>query len=148
MSLHEVIINFFTLSIPEEFAMCSMILLLLKRFDYFEKGYCKDNIIKIFCYFVIPIGIISDTMLFILKVSASTNMLINMILIVISILVLNLDKIKSSKNSKILIIKTVLFSILGIILFSMTEVITAIMVKYGFHTELENIINKTVYMNL
>ncbi|WP_297419006.1 hypothetical protein [Clostridium sp.] len=147
MGIRDIILNFLAISIPEEFAMASIILILLKRFDCFEKENFFKSMIEIFLKFVIPIGIISNVMLLIFKISANINLLISMVTISISILILNLDIIKKSKNKKFAIIKIILFSILGMIIFTLTEIITLIICKYGFHTSIDDIINKTVLLN-
>lgn len=89
MNNQQIILNFLMLSVPEEFVMASIILILLKRFDYFNKENFSYNILKIFFIFVLPIAVISNLSLFKIKMASNVNILINIALMIISVLILN-----------------------------------------------------------
>ena len=140
MNTYQILINTIIISIPEEFFVTMLILFLLGRSDYFNKRKFKKNMPKIIIFSVLPIAIISNVILLQFNIPDGINLLINFILYSISAIILN--KPKKVKQY----IMTIVLSCSGILIFMIIEMITVIIITYGFHMSISQF-NKSPFIN-
>lgn len=135
MDIQNTIINTLIVSIPEEFFIAVLILILLGRWDFLEnldKIKLRGNLFKIMIISAIPMAIISDTIKY-LKVDDTISLFTGIILTSISIIILT-----EEKKIKIMF-KILLITFLGFVIFCMTELFTLFISRYGLHINLDYI---------
>lgn len=142
MNVYEQIINTFIISVPEEFFITILILILLGRYDYLDKENWKQNIVKILLISVIP-------MAGFLNVCQYTYMTLNVTWVgslkdVLGIIIMAIAiKIlcKDIKISKVLGMTLIAFVIFAVIQISLLSIIV-----YGLRTGI-SYFNQSPFLN-
>lgn len=124
MSLQQSVINTLIVSMPEEFFITMIVLILLGRYDYISKEIWKCNLFKVMIVSVIPLSIIFNLLKYCLPNHSNILVVINILLLSISISILY--RIKNKKEY----FKVLMFTALGFLIFMITQLITIFMVMY------------------
>jgi hypothetical protein len=133
MEIINLLLNIILVSIPEEFIMTMIMLVVLRQWQFLSKEFWKINFIKIMITSVLPIAIITNITKFIVKIDSGTQLLMSTILFIITISILiNIKTIKQ-------FFKTCGFIIISIALFILSELITAFICKYGLKIDIVSI---------
>lgn len=133
MSITDLILNILIVSIPEEFIMTMCILIVLRQWQFLSKFFWQQNMIRVMIISVIPIAIITNILKFVIKIDDGSQLLISTTLFIIAVSILiNVKTIKQ-------FLKVCGFSLIGIALFILTELITAFILKYGLKIDMAHI---------
>lgn len=94
MTIFEIIFNVCIVSIPEEFFMVFICLILLGRYDYIDSFTIKKSIKKVFFIAVLPLAIISNYMLLEISLNLYFRSGINILILAMLVFILTRDKFR------------------------------------------------------
>lgn len=123
MNISQSVLNALIVSMPEEFFITIITLILLGRYDYISKENWKRNFFKVMTMSVIPLSLTFNILKYYLS-NDNVLVIINILLLSISISILY--NIKNRKEY----FKILMFSSLGFLIFMITQLITVFMVMY------------------
>lgn len=145
MSLTQQIINALIVSVPEEFFIAVLILVILKKSSFLTKEHWKENLFRIMVISVIPMAIVSNAIDYVahnLHIESLQAIKPLIGILGTAVTIMGICGVKSKKE----FFKIILFTFIGFILFILTELITAVVIKYGLQDGLIEL-NKSPYLN-
>lgn len=137
MSLDEIIINMIIVSVPEEFLMVLITLILMRRYDFIDRYNIENNLKKIMFIAVIPCVILFSYTLYGLELNFYLKMIINAMVFYVLMLLL----LKSKEW-----LKLALFSMLSMFIVIILELTVNLILVYVFNLN-TSVLNISPWIN-